>query len=127
MGNACGKETSHPEPFAQPGRTLSSAPPPASGTASVPKGRASVGRIHGGGPRTLGGPAPSNGTEDARAAAAQAAEERARRSNSAPKGKLGSQLASQKQQTRTNTLGQASRDERRLRETDDAAEVRNWT
>ena len=41
-----------------------------------------------------------------------------------PKGTLGSKLQEQKKQTRTDTLEAASRDERRLREADAAAEAR---
>jgi hypothetical protein len=73
MGNLCGKE-SDPDHFAQPGRTLSSAPPPSnSKTSSVPK------KV-GGPPRTLGSNSfPSNAEgsaqqEDARRKAAEAAE-----------------------------------------------------
>jgi len=119
MGNLCGKESS-PDPFAQPGRTLSSAPPPAK-TSTVP-------RKVGGPPRTLGG-SPSAQTdlqkENARRKAAEAAEARAQAANK-PKGKLGSQLQEQKKQTRTDTLDAASKDERRLRDADAAAESRAY-
>jgi len=54
-----------------------------------------------------------------------ATQERALRSKQ-PKGKLGSQLAKERQQTRTDTLGQASREERRARDADAGAEARNW-
>jgi hypothetical protein len=43
-----------------------------------------------------------------------------------PKGKLGSQLQEQKKQTRTDTLDAASKDERRLRDADAAAETRAY-
>ena len=43
-----------------------------------------------------------------------------------PKGKLASQLQGQKQQTRTNTLEEASRDERRMRDADAGAETRAY-
>jgi hypothetical protein len=73
MGNLCGKESS-PDPFAQPGRTLSSAPPASNTkTSSVP-------RKVGGPPRTLGSnssatnPQSSAQQEDARRKAAEAAE-----------------------------------------------------
>jgi hypothetical protein len=73
MGNLCGKESS-PDPFAQPGRTLSSAPPASNTkTSSVP-------RKVGGPPRTLGSnpsttnPQSSTQQEDARRKAAEAAE-----------------------------------------------------
>lgn len=70
MGNICGKESKDSDPFSQPGRTLESAPPPRSTNArsSVPPNITSQGR-------TLGGPARGD-TEDARRAAAQAAEVR---------------------------------------------------
>ena len=66
MGNICGKESKTPDPFAQPGRTLGSAPPAqASPRAAVPK-------ISGQG-HTLGGKS-GNEPDDARRAAARAAE-----------------------------------------------------
>lgn len=52
-------------------------------------------------------------------------QERSRRANQ-PKGKLGRDLAREKQQTVAGTLGGASQEERRRREVDGAAEVRNW-
>jgi len=122
MGNLCGKE-SDPDHFAQPGRTLSSAPPSSNTkTSSVPK------KV-GGPPRTLGSnssPANAGGSaqqEDARRKAAEAAEARANVANK-PKGKLAAQLQEQKKQTRADTLEAASRDERRLRDADAAAEAR---
>jgi len=119
MGNLCGKESS-PDPFSQPGRTLSSAP--------VPNTTSSVPRKVGGPPRTLGG-ATSTQTdsqkEDARRKAAEAAEARANVANK-PKGKLGNQLLEQRKQTRTDTLEAASSDERRLRDADAAAESRAY-
>jgi hypothetical protein len=72
MGGLCSKESS-PDPFSQPGRTLSSAPPPTNTkTSSVP-------RKVGGPPRTLGGANAASGQtdsqkEDARRKAAEAAE-----------------------------------------------------
>ncbi len=53
------------------------------------------------------------------------AQERASRANQ-PKGKLGAQLAKERQQTRTDVLGQASRGERRARDADASAEARTW-
>lgn len=53
------------------------------------------------------------------------AQERASKSNQ-PKGKLGAQLAKERQQTRTDVLGQASREERRARDADASAEARTW-
>ena len=43
-----------------------------------------------------------------------------------PKGKLGRDLAKEKQQTRTNTLEGISREERRKRDADEVVETRNW-
>ncbi|KAH6719188.1 hypothetical protein DL95DRAFT_391284 [Leptodontidium sp. 2 PMI_412] len=132
MGNLCGKESSSSDPFAQPGRTLSSATPgsaPAAQnqTSSLPK------KVVVGGPaRTLGaastaaqGGGGSSAQEDARRKAAEAAEARANAA-SKPKGKLGSQLQEQKKQTRTDTLEGLSKEERRLRDADSAAEARAY-
>ena len=69
MGNLCGKPSRDSDPFAQPGRTLGSAPPqPSDSRAAVPKisGTGSQGK-------TLGGPL-SETQNDARSAAAKAAE-----------------------------------------------------
>jgi len=71
MGNLCGKESSS-DPFSQPGRILSSAPPPQT-TSSLP-------RKVGGPPQRLGSnsptPAPQTDAQqaDARRKAAEAAE-----------------------------------------------------
>ncbi|KAL2067384.1 hypothetical protein VTL71DRAFT_1809 [Oculimacula yallundae] len=131
MGNLCGKESSS-DAFAQPGRTLSSASPAnpqnqnqnQNPTSSVPK------KVVVGGPaRTLGSPAQTAGQssaqEDARRKAAEAAEARANAA-SKPKGKLGSQLAEQKKQTRNDTLDGLSKEERRLRDADAGAEARAY-
>ncbi|KAF4637416.1 hypothetical protein G7Y89_g629 [Cudoniella acicularis] len=122
MGNLCGKESS-PDPFAQPGRTLGSAPAPSNTrTAPLPK------KV-GGPPRTLG-PAPntaaqSEGQEEAQRKAAAAAEARANAATK-PKGKLSSQLQEQKKQTRADTLEAASKDTRRMRDADAAADSRAY-
>jgi hypothetical protein len=68
MGNLCGKESA--DPFAQPGRTLGSAPALQT-TSSVP---ASKKIVVGGPPRTLGGSVSSSTEGDAKANAAAAAE-----------------------------------------------------
>lgn len=68
MGNICGK--TEPEPDAQAGRRLGSAPPPGPKTARVPQ------KV-GGPPRTLGGAGDEPGggdPADARRRAAEAAE-----------------------------------------------------
>ncbi|RTE78686.1 hypothetical protein BHE90_006841 [Fusarium euwallaceae] len=119
MGNCCGKSES--EAFSQPGRVLGSAPPPASRTASVPT------KV-GGPPRTLGGAASAEGSsdaDDARRRAAEAAEARAK-AFAKPGGKLQTQLAAQKKQTRNDTLKDASQEQLRARDADEAAEARNW-
>ncbi|MCJ1403288.1 hypothetical protein MMC11_006511 [Xylographa trunciseda] len=116
MGNCFGKASSNPDNFATPGRVVGNAPPQPAPRVAVPK-------ISGQG-RSLGGGQASD-TIDARAAAAKAAEERAARANQ-PKGKLGQALAKKKQQTRVGTLGEASRDELRMRDADEAAEARNY-
>ncbi|MCJ1245039.1 hypothetical protein MMC30_002240 [Trapelia coarctata] len=122
MGNCFGKPSAafSSDPFAQPGRTLGNAPP--APRASVPpKISSQRGKTLGAQPGSSEGPEAS----DARRAAAKAAEERAARANQ-PKGKLGQALASQKQQTRNETLGDVSREERRNRDADEGAEARNW-
>lgn len=67
MGNICGKESKSSDPFSQPGRTIGSAPP----SQSAP--RASVPKISGQG-QTLGGSGSGGDRDDARRAAARAAE-----------------------------------------------------
>ncbi|RFU75273.1 hypothetical protein TARUN_6957 [Trichoderma arundinaceum] len=125
MGNICGK--TEPEPFAQPGRPLGSAPPPGPKTSRVPP------KV-GGPPRTLGGAAADSGggssnPSDARRRAAEAAEypsSQARAKASSKGGKLQSQLTAQKKQNRSSTLAEASNQELRARDADEAAKARNW-
>ena len=69
MGNLCSKE-SHSDPFDSQGRTLGSAPPPAT-KASIPSNVAQPKPKVGGPPRTLG---HGNNKDDPKAAAAAAAE-----------------------------------------------------
>ncbi|MCJ1459931.1 hypothetical protein MMC28_010310 [Mycoblastus sanguinarius] len=117
MGALCGKQSNESEPFSQPGRTVGSAPSRQSSPhAAVPK----ISRQG----HTLGG---SGGGErsDAREAAARAAEERAKKANQ-PKGKLGKGLARERAQTRTGTLENVSKDERRRRDADQSTEARNY-
>ncbi|KAG5944483.1 hypothetical protein E4U59_007159 [Claviceps monticola] len=118
MGNICGKED--PEP-ALPTRALHTAPP-SHRTAAVP---AASKRKVGGPARTLGSnsksssPAPGPPAEaaaaDARRKAAEAAEARAKAASKSG-GKLQSQLAAQKRQSRNETLKTAGEEERRVRE-----------
>ncbi|KAI1208826.1 uncharacterized protein F4807DRAFT_135235 [Annulohypoxylon truncatum] len=121
MGNICGKSDS--DNFSQPGRVLGSAPP-------QPE-RASVPAKVSGPPRTLGGagstpkpPDTSSDAVEARRRAAEAAEARAQAASSKSAGKLGSQLAAQKKQTRNDTLKEISNNEIRQRDADEAAQSR---
>ncbi|KAL7935277.1 hypothetical protein V8C35DRAFT_279020 [Trichoderma chlorosporum] len=117
MGNICGK--TEPEPDAQAGRRLGSAPPPGPKTARVPQ------KV-GGPPRTLGGASDDSGGDpsDARRRAAEAAEARAKASSKG--GKLQSQLNAQKKKNLSSTLAEASNQELRARDADEAAQARNW-
>jgi len=113
MGNICGKESA--DSFAKPGRTLSSAPPP-SNTTTIPVPKS----------RKVGGKAAAvPNSEDARRQAAAAAEARAQKS-SKPAGKLERDLQEQRKQTRTDTLRQASKEERAARNADSNAEILNY-
>ncbi|KAK4968740.1 hypothetical protein LTR66_010352 [Elasticomyces elasticus] len=125
MGNCFGKESSSSDAFAQPGRTLggsSSNAPPANTRASIPP------RIAAQSPgRTLGAtssPAIAPASNDPKAAAARAAEERAMAAQG--KGKLGKQLDARKAMTNSAALAQVSRETRAARDADAAAEARNW-
>ncbi|MCJ1223601.1 hypothetical protein MMC12_000244 [Toensbergia leucococca] len=126
----------HPSksPFANPGRTLSSAPPPShqprsssgnKNSAKIPSaaggGEAGEGGrvLEGGGGGGGGGRSGSN--SDARAAAARAAEERAARANQ-HKGKLGRELAREK----VRGVGDVSAEERRRREVEAGVGARDW-
>ncbi|KAI9761397.1 MAG: recombinase rad51 [Chaenotheca gracillima] len=145
MGNLCGKESKsgaqNEDHFQSPGRTLGSAPAPASGRASVPQKYggtgAGAGRTLGGDGRRsdtttskVGGGGGDMDTSDARRAAALAAEERAKSGSkgttSTGGGGLSAKLAEQKRQTRTATLDQISREERQRRGADDGREALNW-
>ncbi|OQV01352.1 hypothetical protein CLAIMM_06729 [Cladophialophora immunda] len=120
MGNLCSKSANQPDNFATPGRPVGSSTQPRQTSAPVPQKITSStpGRALGGGD---GGP----GVEDAKSAAARAAEERAARA-SKPGGKLSSQLSAQKKQTQNQLLNSGSEAERRARDADQGAEARNW-
>ncbi|KAK0392618.1 hypothetical protein NLU13_2113 [Sarocladium strictum] len=125
MGNICGKQD---DPFAQPGRRVGTSPSSnaqgSSNNKTVPVPKKKVG-----GPgRTLGGSsqeASSASADDARRRAAEAAEARAKGSGK-PAGKLQTQLNAQKKQNRSDTLKEASSQEQRSRDADEAAKTRNW-
>ncbi|CAG5156845.1 uncharacterized protein ALTATR162_LOCUS4638 [Alternaria atra] len=117
MGNLCGKQSK--DNFEGSGRTLGSAPTPAT-RASVPNNVAPPKPKVGGPPRTLG---ESNRADDPKAAAAAAAEARANKSSS---GDLQKKLDAQKRQTNTQTLQQAANENRLAREADQATAARNY-
>lgn len=148
MGNICGKTESEPS---QPGRLLGSAPPPGPKTSRVPQKVGGPPRTLG-----SAGDANSGDASDARRKAAEAAEVRkeadptkplslpfastfltvtdffffdprqARAKASSKGGKLQSQLNAQKKQNRLSTLAEASNQELRARDADEAAQTRNW-
>ncbi|KAI6800468.1 hypothetical protein KC367_g516 [Hortaea werneckii] len=126
MGNCCG--TPKDENFKGDGQTLGAAPanaPPQQGNARAaappkPKGPQGPGR-------TLGkNPQDGGSAEDPKAAAARAAEERAKASQNQNKGKLGRQLDQQRGQSQTGILAQNARDNVAARDADAAAEARNY-
>ncbi|KAL2212436.1 hypothetical protein CC79DRAFT_1329751 [Sarocladium strictum] len=123
MGNICGKQD---DPYAQPGRRVGSTPgtnAQASNNKSVP-----VPKKVGGPGRTLGGASQDSSSasaDDARRRAAEAAESRAKGTGK-PAGKLQTQLNAQKKQNRSETLKEASNQEVRSRDADEAAKARNW-
>ncbi|OAX85259.1 hypothetical protein ACJ72_00381 [Emergomyces africanus] len=125
MGSFCSKSANPTEPFAQPGRVLGTNPnPPQAPRASLPR---KIGSSRADPGRTLGGQGPDQGKGDPRNAAARAAEERAaKQTSTAKKGKLSSQLAAQKAQTRNETLDEASRHNRATREVDAVEAARRW-
>ncbi|KAH8675832.1 hypothetical protein BX600DRAFT_508036 [Xylariales sp. PMI_506] len=134
MGNlCCGKADDN---FTSPGRVLGSAPPQPQ-RAAVPASQ----KVRGPG-RTLGGSGAGKDTsssssppqepggggsaaDDARKRAAEAAEARAKAAQKTT-GKLGTQLQAQKKQTRQDTLKEASENEVRAREAEQAAQARNF-
>ncbi|KAL6708491.1 hypothetical protein ACN47E_002754 [Coniothyrium glycines] len=117
MGNLCGKESK--DNFEGQGRTLGSAPAPAT-KASVPSSAAAPKRTIGGPPRTLG---DGNIESDPKAAAAAAAEARA---NKTTTGDLQKKLDAQKRQTHNQALQAAANDNRLAREADQATETRTY-
>ncbi|KAK5168253.1 uncharacterized protein LTR77_006822 [Saxophila tyrrhenica] len=123
MGNCCGSQSN--ENFQGEGRTLgatpANAPPQTDGArASAPP------KISGPkGGRTLGrNPQAPDDSSSPKAAAARAAEERAKASQG--KGKLGRQLDAQKSQTQSDTLAQSARENVAARDADASAQARNW-
>ncbi|KAI8941351.1 hypothetical protein NX059_002576 [Plenodomus lindquistii] len=119
MGNLCGKE-SKSDNFDGQGRTLGSAPAPAT-KASVPSNVAQSKQPKvGGPPRTLG---EGNSRDDPKAAAAAAAEARANKPTS---GDLQKKLDAQKRQTHNQTLQQVANENRLARDADAVNETRAY-
>ncbi|KAH7388877.1 hypothetical protein BKA66DRAFT_415081 [Pyrenochaeta sp. MPI-SDFR-AT-0127] len=117
MGNLCGKQSK--DNFEGQGRTLGSAPAPAT-KASIPSSVAAPKPKVGGPARKLG---EGNSGNDPKAAAAAAAEARANKSSP---GDLQKKLDAQKRQTNNQTLQQAAEENRLAREADQATETRNY-
>ncbi|KAJ4332137.1 hypothetical protein N0V87_008634 [Didymella glomerata] len=109
MGNLCGKQSK--DGLEGPGRTLGSAPAPAT-KASVPTGANANApkRTVGGPPRTLG---EGNAASNPRSAAAAAAEARANKNST---GDLQKKLDAQKKQTREQTLKEIVNENNRHRD-----------
>ncbi|CAC9888697.1 hypothetical protein D6D19_02323 [Aureobasidium pullulans] len=77
--------------------------------------------------RVVGGSSPAPSSNDPRVAAAMAAEERLKSSQSkSQKGKLGKQLDAQKSQSHNKVLDETSRETRLARDADANVEVRTW-
>ncbi|KAK3672260.1 hypothetical protein LTR78_007800 [Recurvomyces mirabilis] len=121
MGNCCGSEDKN---FSGEGRTLGAQP--ASAPARTGNASAAAPPKIGGVGRTLAGKdsSPSSG-QDPKAAAARAAEERAK-ANTQGRGKLGKQLDAQRSQSQANALAQTARDNVASRDADAAAQARNY-
>ncbi|KAH6615309.1 hypothetical protein C7974DRAFT_417488 [Boeremia exigua] len=111
MGNLCGKESK--DAFDGPGRTLGSAPAPAT-KASVPAtaNSKSAKPVVGGPPRTLG---DSNSSDKPQVAAGAAAEARANKTST---GGLQKNLDALKKQTDRNLLIAVSKKNQKEREAD---------
>ncbi|KAK5054615.1 hypothetical protein LTR84_001506 [Exophiala bonariae] len=121
MGNICSKSANQPDNFSTPGRTIGATPQNSTATTTpVPK------KVTANTPgRTLGGRVEAPSPDDARAAAARAAEERAA-SASKPGGKLAKQLQDQKKQNSRQLVKEDAEAERRARDADASAEARNY-
>ncbi|THY53486.1 hypothetical protein D6C97_06062 [Aureobasidium pullulans] len=77
--------------------------------------------------RVVGGSSPAPSSNDPRVAAAMAAEERLKSSQSkSQKGKLGKQLDAQKSQSHNKVLDETSRETRLARDANANVEVRTW-
>ncbi|CAL8583350.1 hypothetical protein XPA_008975 [Xanthoria parietina] len=132
MGNLCSRSSNKPDNFSTPGRVIgssSSASAPTQTPTQNPRAQIPTGKRQGQG-RTLGSPAATAAAgqeNEARDAAARAAEQRAHSAKTtANKGKLGRELEKQRGQKRTETLEGVSAEERRRREVEGVEERRRW-
>ncbi|KAF2869765.1 hypothetical protein BDV95DRAFT_620323 [Massariosphaeria phaeospora] len=142
MGNLCGKESQ--DNFQGPGRTVGAAPAPAT-KATVPARIAATTPKATGPGRAVGGGSGIGGGDNARSAAAAAAEVRSSpkspvsverravkpmvttaRASKAPTGDLAKKLETQKKQTQSQTLQQAASENRAQRDADAATEARHY-
>ncbi|KAI0176274.1 hypothetical protein GGR52DRAFT_353556 [Hypoxylon sp. FL1284] len=122
MGNICGKSDS--EAFSQPGRVLGAAPPQPE-RASVPPKISNPPRTVGGSAQNAQATQAGSSADEARRRAAEAAEARAKATTAKSTGKLGTQLAAQKKQTRNDTLKEISNNAIRQRDADEGAQARS--
>ncbi|KAI4106568.1 MAG: hypothetical protein LQ339_003028 [Xanthoria mediterranea] len=128
MGNLCSRSSNKPDNFSTPGRVVGSSSSSSAPAAPTQTPRAQIPKGHGQG-RTLGSTttAAAGRENEARDAAARAAEERAHSAKTtATKGKLGRELEKQRGQKRTETLEGMSAEERRRREVEGVEERRRW-
>ncbi|RMZ89813.1 hypothetical protein DV736_g2944, partial [Chaetothyriales sp. CBS 134916] len=117
MGNLCSKSANQSDNFSGPGRQLGSANESEPASAPIPK------QVTASSPgRALGGRDGAQSPDDARGAAAKAAEARAVAGAKIGAGKLSANLAAQKKQTQNQLLGASSEQERRARDADSTAE-----
>ncbi|KAJ5630778.1 uncharacterized protein N7484_010878 [Penicillium longicatenatum] len=128
MGNICSRSSNNDqEAFTGPGRVVGTSNQSNSAPrASVPSStnwKSSPGRTLG--ETSTGG--AQGASDEARSNAAIAAQKRAESMSATNKGKLGSKLAAQKAKTQTQTLDQASRDERAARDVDEVEQARQWS
>ncbi|KYG40501.1 hypothetical protein M433DRAFT_160338 [Acidomyces richmondensis BFW] len=129
MGNCCsgGEGKGSSSNFQGEGRTLGAQPataPPRSDNARA-AAPSNMGNPKGGEAQSKDAPSGQD-PDGPKAAAARAAEKRARASQSGSKGKLGRQLDAQRSQTQTQTLVQNAQDNIATRNADANAAARNW-
>ncbi|KAJ9664212.1 hypothetical protein H2198_000430 [Neophaeococcomyces mojaviensis] len=119
MGNICSKSANKDDNFSGPGRVLGSS---SNAPARTPVPQKVAANTPG---RTLGSSDGASSPNNAKSAAAKAAEERANQANRSG-GKLATNLAAQKKQTQNQVLNAGSEQERQARTADANTETRNW-